>query len=73
MKEGCDAFLSGWEEDLVRVLVNRVDTEGPVQQLCYDISKACEGVDPGNVKPFDDTIMIDGQPTKIVNIILNYL
>jgi MinD-like ATPase involved in chromosome partitioning or flagellar assembly len=66
MKEGCEAFLSGWEEEIVKVLVNRVDNETPVQQLCYQISKACENVDPANVKPFDDTIMVDGQPQKIV-------
>jgi len=71
MKEGCEAFLAGWEEDIVQVLVNRIDTDSAVRQLCYDISQACQNVDPGNVKPFDDTIMIDGQPTKIVNRLIN--
>ncbi len=67
MKEGCEAFLSGWEEDLIKVLINRTGPDTPVNQLCYEISKACENVNPANVKPIDDTIMIDGQPQKIVN------
>lgn len=33
--------------------------------LFFNINKACVGVDPSNVKQFDDEIMIDGQPTKI--------
>ncbi len=66
MKEGCEAFIAGWEDELVEVLVNRKDTESAVQKLCFEVSKACEGVDPANVKPFDDTIMVDGQPKKMV-------
>ncbi len=48
MKEGCEAFISGWEEDLVKVLTNRPDDNYPVEKLCYSISKACENVDPSN-------------------------
>ena len=66
MKEGCEAFIAGWEDELVEVLVNRKDTESAVQKLCFEVSKACVGVDPANVKPFDDTIMVDGQPKKMV-------
>lgn len=71
MKEGCESFISGWEDELIKVLVNRTNAEEPVQKLCYEITKACENVNPANVKPMDDTIMIDGQPQKIVN--LNYI
>ncbi len=66
MKEGCEAFIAGWEEELIETLINRQDTESAVFRLCNEVSKACQDVDPGNVKPFDDTIMIDGQPTQIV-------
>ena len=65
MKEGCEAFINGWEEKVEKVLINRPDDETPVQRLCYDITKACANVDPTNVKPFDDQIMVDGQPKKI--------
>ena len=70
MKEGCEAFISGWEEELIDVLVNRNNADSAVQKLCHEISQACLGVDPANVKPFDDTIMIDGQPQKIVRSFL---
>ena len=67
MREGCEAFLNGWEEDLEKVLINRPDDQTPIRKLCYEISKACDNVDPTNVKPFDDQIFIDGQPKKIKN------
>jgi hypothetical protein len=66
MREGCEAFIAGWEDELVDVVANRQDTDSAVNKLCFEISKACDNVDPTNVKPFDDTIMIDGQPQKIV-------
>ena len=66
MREGCEAFLAGWEDELVEALVNRKDGDSAEKKLCFEVSKACSGVDPSNVKPFDDTIMIDGQPRKIV-------
>lgn len=66
MKEGCEAFLAGWEDELINTIVERTDSDSAVRKLCYETSMACQGVDPGNVKPFDDTIMIDGQPTKMV-------
>lgn len=66
MKEGCEAFLGAWEEELVEVLTNRPDDITPERKLCFEISKACINVDPGNVKNFDDNIMVDGQPVKMV-------
>ena len=66
MREGCEAFISGWEDELVDTLVNRKDTFSAVHHLCHEVSQACQGVDPANVKPFDDTIMVDGQPQKMV-------
>ena len=66
MREGCEAFISGWEEEFVDVLVNRVDTDSAVNKLCTEISHACLNVDPANVKAMDDTIMVDGQPKSLV-------
>lgn len=65
MREGCEAFIDGWEEELEKVLINRENDEKPIQQLCYEITRACNNVDPTNVKPFDDQIWFDGQPKKL--------
>lgn len=65
MREGCEAFINGWEEKIEKVLINRPDDETPLRKLCYEITQACKDVDPTNVKPFDDQIFVDGQPKKI--------
>jgi hypothetical protein len=39
MRDGCEAFLSGWEEEIISVLTNRVNDDVPAQKLCYEISK----------------------------------
>ena len=38
MREGCEAFTSGWTEELEKVLINRKDDQTPINQLCYEIS-----------------------------------
>jgi hypothetical protein len=65
MREGCEIFISGWREELENVLIGRPDDETPIHKLCYEQSQACVGVDPKNVKPYDDEMFIDGQPVKI--------
>ena len=65
MREGCEIFISGWMEELENVLIGRENDEKPIQELCYNVTHACVGVDPTNVKPFDDEMMIDGQPVKM--------
>jgi hypothetical protein len=65
MREGCEIFISGWREELESVLIGRTDDEIPIHKLCYEISQACVGVDPKNVKPFDNEMFVDGQPVKI--------
>jgi hypothetical protein len=45
MREGCEAFLDGWEQELEKVLTNRdEDDEHTVYKLCTQISqvKICE-------------------------------
>jgi hypothetical protein len=66
MAEGCDIFIGIWMEEIEKVLTNRVNNQIPEEQLCFNITKACVDVDPSNVKPFDDTIMVDGQPVNMV-------
>jgi len=67
MRTGCEAFINGWEEQVEKVLIGRPDDETPIRRLCYEITQACQDVDPTNVKPFDDQIFIDGQPKKLKN------
>lgn len=68
MREGCEAFVAAWDEEIPKVLINRENDEVPVQKLCYEITKACENIDWNNVKQMDDSIMIDGQPVKIADL-----
>lgn len=65
MKEGCEAFVAAWNEEIPKVLINRVNDELPIDKLCFEITKACEGVNFDNLKSMDDTIMIDGEPVKM--------
>lgn len=67
MKEGCEAFVAAFNDEIPKVLINRDNDEVPIKQLCYEITKACEGVDFNNMKSMDDTIMIDGEPVKMSN------
>jgi hypothetical protein len=65
MRTGCDAFVAGWDEEIERVLTNRDNDQKPIDQLCYQISKACVNVDPTNVERMPNEIFMDGQPKKI--------
>ena len=66
MREGCEAFLSGWSDEIISSLVNRESDEVAEKKLCYEISKACENVDPSNVPRFDNTITVDGEKVDMV-------
>ena len=67
MKEGCDAFIDIWIEEIQKVFIRRdtQDVEILERRLCQEITKACVAVDPKNVKPFDNKIMVDGQPMEL--------
>lgn len=41
-KDACDVFVAAWNEDMEKVFVNRVDDESPINQICFDITKACD-------------------------------
>jgi hypothetical protein len=66
MREGCQSFVAGWQDEIVASLVNRPDDEAPIKKLCFNISKACDNVDPSNVPHFDNKIHVDGEEVDIV-------
>ncbi len=68
MRDGCIAFVAGWNDEILSVLINRRNDEEPVHKLCFEISKACENVDPTNVPMMDKNIMVDGEEMDIVRI-----
>ena len=67
MKEGCDAFIDRWIEEIQKLFIRRKTEDISVleHQLCYNVTRACVQVDPKNVKPFDNKIMVDGQPMEL--------
>ncbi len=68
MREGCEAFVAAWDDEIPKALINRENDEVPIQKLCYEKTKACENIDWNNVKQMDDSIMIDGEPVKIADL-----
>jgi hypothetical protein len=68
MKTGCEVFVGGYNDELEKVLIGRkldLTADDIIQNLCYKTTRVCEGVDFNNIKPMDDTIMVDGEPVKI--------
>jgi hypothetical protein len=68
MKTGCEVFVGGYNDEIERVLIGRkldLTADDIIQDLCFKTTKVCEGVDFNNIKPMDDTIMVDGEPVKI--------
>ena len=60
MREGCEAFYVGWNEELENVLINRKTNTEVEDKLCYEISKACVGVDMSDAPTKPEEIWIDG-------------
>jgi hypothetical protein len=67
MREGCEAFLTGWSDEIIAALTNRESDEAAELKLCQEVSKACENVDPSNVPRFDNSIKVDGEKVDLVN------
>ena len=68
MKMGCEVFVGGYNDEIERILIGRkldLSVDDLIQDLCFKTTKVCEGVDFNNIKPMDDTIMVDGEPMKI--------
>ena len=60
MREGCEAFIMDWEEDIEKVLKERTDNKEVEQKVCYEISNACRGVNVKDAPKFDKEIFVDG-------------
>ena len=70
MKMGCEVFVGGYNDEIERILIGRkldLSVDDLIQDLCFKTTKVCEGVDFNNIKPMDDTIMVDGEPMKIAD------
>ena len=66
MRDGCTAVMSDWEETFEYALVNRQQGEDLVQNICTDITKACQNVNLSKMSNVPDTITVDGKPVPIV-------
>lgn len=38
MKKGCEAFMSGWSEEIVEALMNRSSNETIEDEICYKLT-----------------------------------
>lgn len=65
MKEGCEAFIMGWERAIEKALIGRENDKDVENKVCLEVSHACKGVDVRNAPKHDDHIMVDGQPVKV--------
>ena len=71
MKTGCEVFVGGYNDEIEKALIGRkldLTADDIIQNLCFKTTKVCEGVDFNNIKPMDDTIMVDGEPVKIADL-----
>ena len=71
MKTGCEVFVGGYNDEIEKVLIGRkldLTADDIIQDLCFKTTRVCEGVDFNNIKPMDDTIMVDGEPVKIADL-----
>ena len=68
MRTGCEVFVGAYNDEMEKALIGRkldLTADDIIQDLCFKTTKVCEGVDFNNIKPMDDTIMVDGEPVKI--------
>ena len=71
MKTGCEVFVGSYNDEIEKALIGRkldLTADDIIQNLCFKTTKVCEGVDFNNIKPMDDTIMVDGEPVKIADL-----
>jgi hypothetical protein len=65
MREGCEAFIMDWEEEVERVLMNRQNNSEVEDKVCMEISQACRNVNVKDAPRFDNQIFVDGQPVPV--------
>ena len=71
MKTGCEVFVGAYMEEVEKALIGRkldLTKDDIIQNLCFDRTQVCTGVDFNNIKAMDDTISIDGEPVKIADL-----
>jgi len=65
MREGCEAFIMGWEEVVERELINRIGNKEIENKICLEITSACKNVNVRDAPKFDNQIFVDGQPVPV--------
>jgi hypothetical protein len=65
MREGCEAFIMDWEEQIEKALIERQGNAEVENYVCNVLSKACKNVDVKNAPRFDNEIFVDGQPVPV--------
>ena len=71
MKTGCEVFVGAYNDEVEKALIGRkldLTADDIIQDLCFKTTKVCENVDFNNIKPMDDSIMVDGEPVKISDL-----
>ena len=65
MKEGCQAWIMDWMEELEKVLLERKTNAEVEQKICYEISQACVNVNVEDAPKMPEEIWVDGQPKPV--------
>lgn len=65
MKEGCEAFIMGWEVVVERELQRREGNDKIEELVCTQKTKACFNVNVKDAPKFDNQIFVDGQPVPV--------
>lgn len=65
MKKGCEAFMAAWNDELETALIKRANNSEIEDQVCREITHACEGVEKGARKANDDYVTINGKKVKM--------
>jgi hypothetical protein len=65
MKQGCEAFIMDWEEQLEKALLERETNAEVERKVCYEITEACVNVNVEDAPKMPEEIWVDGQPQPV--------
>ena len=65
MREGCEAFIMDWEEEVEKALMERQNNKDVEELVCHHISEACFNVNVKDAPRMDKEIFVDGQPVPV--------
>ncbi|CAD8047301.1 unnamed protein product [Paramecium sonneborni] len=65
MKKGCEAFMSGWSEEVTEALMNRKGNDSIEDEICYKLTNSCKDIEKGQRKQNDDYVTINGKKVKM--------